>query len=153
MSAAEEIRQAAEKVRSLVAAATPGPWANVEQHGRDITDEAYSYIYVGVAPLGREVASTYPPGRDGDPCEANAAYIATMHPGVGLALADLLILAASHEARTGDEAGQGFGQDGYGYIDPTCAVCGTPDEYAEPWPCAYATRGLAVARQINGTTP
>lgn len=80
-----------------------------------------------------------------------AEHIASWSPAVALDVADLLDLAAAHEKREGDECGQGYGSDGtYGYIDPSCSVCGTPDEYAEPWPCAYATRGLAVARTYLG---
>lgn len=26
-------------------------------------------------------------------------------------------------------------EGGYGDIDPACTACGTPDEYAERWPC------------------
>ena len=33
-------------------------------------------------------------------------------------------------------SGQGWTNGGYGYITPACQVCGTSDEYAEPWPCA-----------------
>jgi hypothetical protein len=37
-----------------------------------------------------------------------------------------------------DPCGMGYDANipgGYGTIDPACRICGTPDEYAVPWPC------------------
>ncbi len=75
---ADELRAAAEKLRKLAQAATPGPW--------EYDPEPYGYgddIYYDV---------------DGDnggwaahaESQPTAAYIAAMHPGVGLALAEWL---------------------------------------------------------------
>lgn len=70
-----------------------------------------------------------------------------------VALADMLDLAAAHKALRGDDCGQGYDpvSGKYGYINPSCAVCGTPDEYAEPWPCEPARRALVVARAYLDT--
>jgi hypothetical protein len=96
MSAAE-LRKAAETLRERAESASPPPWRPYEQHGRDITDEGWSEI--GVANDGHDVAHTYPTGFENDYPEPDAVYIATMHPGVGLALADWL----DHEATIGAE--------------------------------------------------
>jgi hypothetical protein len=83
MSDSEDVRHAAAKLRTLAEAATPGPWA------RD-----YHYITAEV-PSGRpggEVIGQMTPSvvRLGTPDKANAAYVATMHPGMALAVADWL---------------------------------------------------------------
>ncbi len=78
MTHAEELRAAAAQLRELAQAATPGPW--------EYDPEPYGYgddIYYDV---------------DGDnggwaahaESQPTAAYIAAMHPGVGLALAKWL---------------------------------------------------------------
>lgn len=91
-------------------------------------------------------AQLYDADRERETNEAIAQYIASWHPAVALAVADLLDLAATHEKCAGDDCGQGYGPGGrYGDIDPSCSVCGTPDEYAEPWPCEYVKRGVALA--------
>ncbi|MEU5155200.1 hypothetical protein [Glycomyces sp. NPDC021274] len=44
---------------------------------------------------------------------------------------------------------QGYLPDGsYGYIDPACQMCGTPDEYGAPWPCA--TYKAATGTDLEG---
>ena len=72
MSAAETLREAAKVLRGRAEAATPGPWAvragNVEHY----------FPYLG----GYGVIAS--------PLESDATLIATMHPGVALALADWL---------------------------------------------------------------
>ena len=78
---ADELRAAAEKLRALADAATPGPW---EQTG--IGDYGWT-----VTTPGTHVAET----DDSDRGRADADWIAAMHPGVGLALADWLDLAAT----------------------------------------------------------
>jgi hypothetical protein len=86
-SPADELRTAAEKIRALVEGATTGPWSvnswgHVETGGFETVAEVW--------PLSAE------PG-------ANAAYIAAMHPGVGLALAAWLEAEAfqvSHNGRS-----------------------------------------------------
>lgn len=144
---ADVLRRAAALMRERAEAATPGPWSMWDGWGPT------SDGLMGVARFGPDSGErvfTHDEQRDLYASRADWEHIAGIHPAVALAVADLLDLAASHEACTGDDAGQGYGPNGYGYIDPSCAVCGTPDEYAEPWPCAYATRGLAVARAFLG---
>lgn len=81
MSAAR-LREAARVLRERAEAATPGPW----EMFRD--------------PIGIHVESG---GERG--LIADAVYIATMHPGVGLALADWLDTAANNAERNGWMAG------------------------------------------------
>jgi hypothetical protein len=93
---AEKLREAAKVLRERAETATAGPWAFYEMHGRDFTDEGWSII--GVRAEAGEVAMTYPVSKERDEHEADAIYIATMHPGVGLALADWLDASADfHE--------------------------------------------------------
>ena len=69
--------------------------------------------------------------------QPDAAYIATMHPGVGLALAELLDVAASHEpVRTAPH------KEPY-----ACTRCGVADG---GYPCDVVFYALDVARAING---
>ena len=89
MTPAEELRTAAKLMRERVQGATAGPWTVREEHGRDIADEGWSDVRV-VRP-GAGVAITYLSNvLEGSPHEDNAAYIASMHPGVALAVADWL---------------------------------------------------------------
>ncbi len=88
MTSADELRAAATKLRTLAEGATPGPWT------RD-----YNYLTAEV-PSGRpggEVIGQMTPSvvSLGTPDKANAAYVATMHPGVALALAKWLDAAAT----------------------------------------------------------
>ena len=90
---AEELRAAAVKLRELATAATSGPWA---------ADASIPYGHrVGSSDEADWVAWTGEHGEDGS--EADAAYIASMHPGVGLMLADWL----DCEARTWDNPDDG----------------------------------------------
>ena len=80
---AELLRQAATILRERAEAATPGPWeANMHspdmggRHGWDLRGPR------NLGPLGAVVSARMLSG--------NAHYIATMHPGVGLALAKWL---------------------------------------------------------------
>lgn len=67
---AEQLRAAAQRLRELAGAATPGPWTYVpSSRGGWYVDPQT------VASVGRKV---------------EAAYIAAMHPGVAQALAELL---------------------------------------------------------------
>ncbi|MFJ3834477.1 hypothetical protein ACIPY6_03050 [Streptomyces sp. NPDC090054] len=80
MTPADELRAAAEKLRTLAAEASPAPWTanrwgNVETAGYE------------------EVAEVWP--LRAKP-HANADHIAAMHPGVGTALADWLDATASY---------------------------------------------------------
>lgn len=151
MSAVEEIREAAGLMRSRAEAATPGPWSDNTpkrtRAGRHVgrrPDVIEPGAFAGDS-LFLVTGSTAAPGTVSD-----AAYIASWHPVVALAVADFLDLAATHEERAGDDCGQGYGDTGYGYIDPSCSVCGTPDEYAQPWPCETVNRALMLARAYLG---
>lgn len=83
MSTAEEtLRKAAEKLRTLAGDAQPGPWTQIPErhvfdHYRTIVQEEDRMVPIA-----------------GTSLEGDAEYIATMHPGIGLALADWLDLAA-----------------------------------------------------------
>ena len=89
MSAADRFREAAALLRGLVEAATPGPWiAEYSKKSGHCVIDAESQNA-----LDSVVRATH--FRD----VGDAAYIATMHPGVGLALASWLDLAADdHDA-------------------------------------------------------
>ena len=111
MSAAE-LRQAAETLRERADLATAGPWTVDPDSGAD-----------GFAPLvvgqNMAVCETF----DG-PHPSDATYIATMHPAVGLALADWLdIIASKEKAREGVDS---------------------------PIPVLYLPEALTIARAING---
>ncbi|MGW2721387.1 hypothetical protein [Streptomyces sp. NPDC001492] len=73
---AEELRTAADKLRTLAGDATPGPW---RQSG--IGDYGWSVDTPDVF-----IAET----EDSEKGRADADHIAAMHPAVGLALADWL---------------------------------------------------------------
>lgn len=61
-------------LRGLSDAATPGEWTWREEHGRDYTDEGWSYV--AVESSGREVAATaYPGDREEGEAQADAAFI------------------------------------------------------------------------------
>ena len=88
---ADELRQAAETLRARAEKADPHPWK------QDSSVPGDTVIFDRDGEWTTNVASsrTYASGvvcHDHD--EANGIYIATMHPGVGLALADWLY----HEA-------------------------------------------------------
>lgn len=142
MTAVETIREAAtlmkEQATRAQSAVGDEPWHFVslgwgEAHGTTYTVEstAGAHIAEGVT-------------------EEVAEHIASWSPTVALAVADMLDLAATHEERSGDDCGQGYVGSGYGYVDPSCSVCGTPDEYAEPWPCETVKRALTAALTYLG---
>lgn len=91
----DKLRAAAKTLRQRAEAATPGPWdavagafgdpASGPDHMR-VTRKPHTDASSSVAQLGYEQ-------QGGD----DAAFIATMHPGVALALADWLDYAADHE--------------------------------------------------------
>lgn len=134
----ETLRRAAALMRERANDATGSPWQHIPTEDEAGCSDAYVIALTGHSSIGEDVGESM--------TAEDAQHIASWHPAVALAVADLLDLAAGHEKREGEEAGQGYTANGYGYIDPSCSICGTPDEYAVPWPCAYATRGLAVAR-------
>ena len=71
---ADRLREAARVLRERAEAATPGPWRSVQGASGD--------LWWVELPNTADVAL--------DLHGENATYIATMHPGVGLALADWL---------------------------------------------------------------
>jgi hypothetical protein len=96
---ANELRQAAETLRTRAAAASTGPWESFV-----LGSEGYAVVAdrpeterrrsrIRVARFGWE---------DWDTDKANAHWVATMHPGVGLALADWLDLTAHRIERVED---------------------------------------------------
>ncbi|MEU5624248.1 hypothetical protein [Streptomyces tendae] len=92
MNPADELRTAADKLRKLATAATPGPWRNHDthlgQHGHTAT------VLSGE---GNDTdLRAWLPSQNHEPWDEtrnvrnDAAYIAAMDPGVGTALADWL---------------------------------------------------------------
>ena len=79
---AELLRRAATILRERAEAATPGPWKQTDGFRSHDDDRAY------VVPTGREVHYVCAGGVLG--VDEDAPYIATMHPGVGLAIAKWL---------------------------------------------------------------
>lgn len=132
LTGAQLLRAAAEKLRRLAAAATPGPWE-------------IEYTYGGTAP---QAIFRMDPQYPGDPDQAvslgvmednpaDNAWVATVHPGVAGPLAELLDTAASHEPqRTAPD------MEPYG-----CVKCGGSDGAGA---CDTWLDGLAVARMIVG---
>jgi hypothetical protein len=87
------LRQAATVLRERADAATPGPWrTDVEIDGVHAGSRTVVRAGVGYRSRVVSVGQTRPHHSKG---EASAAYIATMHPGVGHALADWLDNEAS----------------------------------------------------------
>jgi hypothetical protein len=84
---ADEIRAAAAKLRELAADATDGPWAAHDPNKRWGDDRDHQLIGGGKA------LATFDNDYNGP---LNTAYAATMHPGVGKALADWLDHTAAH---------------------------------------------------------
>ncbi|QIJ61444.1 hypothetical protein [Streptomyces sp. JB150] len=123
---ADELREAAEKLRSLITflGDNRGPWEV------DTPPSGYpqSINNVGVPYL---VANTYE--GPGIPAFTIAPYIATMHPGVGAALAKLL--RDTHAFHEHDDRPDHGG----------CDWCGDED-----WPCSDVRNALAVARAVLG---
>jgi hypothetical protein len=88
---AELLRQAATILRERAEDANPGPWSadrNAVRTGRDALALTYDIHF----------------GNDHDQTRKDAAYIATMHPGVGLALADWLDAEFAHDFGPGEHA-------------------------------------------------
>ena len=94
---AAEIHRTAALMRERAGAATQGTWTSHEEHGRDICDEAWSYVEVRT-PAGQSIAATAYPGgpeQTEDP-QADAAHIASWPPPVALAVADMLDAIGEH---------------------------------------------------------
>ena len=122
---AAELRRAAETLRGRAEAATPGEWI---PFGQAIGVTVRGCTCAGTAP-GYPQHESYC-GTDGpivDGSEQDIAYIATMHPGVGLALADWLDAEAEHVASHDCEAHCAYPDGG-----PRCLAA------------------LALARLVNG---
>ncbi|MBT2429415.1 hypothetical protein J7F02_28315 [Streptomyces sp. ISL-112] len=119
---ADQLRAAAEKLREAAQAATPGPW-------RRHTASYPHLVLQGLVNVPPSEADGMISTNLAVDEAADATHIALMHPGVGLALAAWLDVAADH-------ARQGF----------MCCDDG-PDRCSE-----VVTPALAVARQLLGTT-
>lgn len=75
--------EALDRLAQLDADATPGPWTWIEKHGRDFTDEAWSYVAVTedderAAKADAVAATAWPGGPETDNALADAALIAAM---------------------------------------------------------------------------
>ena len=82
---AQELRDAAQRLRTLAEAATPGPWeADLE------------FTTVDATPIRRRQQTQYRGAVASLYTTADTEFIAAMHPGVALALADWLAQAAIH---------------------------------------------------------
>lgn len=95
-SPADEIRTAAERLRTLATAATPGPW---RQHDTHLGQYGHTATVLSGERNDTELRAWLPTMSQESWDEtrnvwADAAYIAAMHPGVGTALADWLEDAA-----------------------------------------------------------
>ena len=95
---ADELRAAAEKLRALATAATPGPWRDHDTHLGQ-----YGYAATVLSGEGNDTdLRAWLPSMSQTPWDEtrnawpDAAYIATMHPLVGTAIADLLDHAAQY---------------------------------------------------------
>jgi len=124
---ADELRSAAQTLRSLAEAATPGPW---RQHDTHLGQ--YGYAATVLSGEGNDTdLRAWLPSMSQEPWDEtrnawpDAAYIAVMGPNVGLALADWLDVAADYADRW-------------------------PSDHQTNSP--FRQGALAVARQINGST-
>lgn len=138
MSAAETpaalLRRAAEHLRTLAAEATPGPWA-LRWTGQDLQVHGPGQEYpYSVAEWGYAVATWEPEAsQQRAECDTgNADYLAAMHPGVGLALADWLDAAA--------DMAQAYPELAHDHDRPAC------DDYA----CDVMGRAIETARTLLG---
>ncbi len=103
MTAADELHAAAERLRRLAGAATAGPWAwRTDQPGQFQLVHPHQIAGFPVHPLNVLKANNAWP-----PTDADAAYIAAMHPGVGMALAEWLDDTARHVESTAAQNAEG----------------------------------------------
>jgi len=100
LTPAQELREAARLMKERAKVATPGPWRyDPGKHFRAPgTCSFEESVFVG--PIGKEALSVARTGETDDPeSMADAAYIASMHPGVAVAVAGWLDdEAAGYEA-------------------------------------------------------
>lgn len=133
MSTVDELRKASEKLRALANAASPAPWRHTDS---EVVDDVFGAGLVVVGPERDPIAlvcDSWYEDEDGEPTPwHDATYITTMHPGVGLALADWLDTAGADEWAHG----------------PTCAEpCGDcDDDLAAP----HIRAAIQIAGLING---
>lgn len=125
---ADELRAAAETLRDLAKAATPGPW---RQHDTHLGQYGHTATVLSGEGNDTDLRAWLPTMSQESWDEtrnvwADGAYIAVAHPGVGSALADWLDVAAEHCR-------------GH-YL---CCDNGPCSETAKP--------ALAVARALNGS--
>lgn len=100
MTAAAEIRAAAQAIRANAQAATPGPWEPMV-----LGSEGYAVVQIkngkpSITNRRRRPATCVM--EPFETCKADAAHIAGMHPGVAVAVADWL----TFEALTCEMAGE-----------------------------------------------
>ena len=88
---ADELRAAADKLRTLAAAVPPQPWTDdgIGDYGFTVAMGQFGLNSNGFVLDTRD---------DSEQGRSLAAYIAVMHPGVGAALAELLDTAAEYLA-------------------------------------------------------
>ena len=89
---ADILRRAAAVLRERAEAATPGPWEAME-HDSNPGDEGVCLLGAAATVTGSHMIGYFHVLSQAEQ-EANGAYAATMHPGVGLAIADWLQLEA-----------------------------------------------------------
>ncbi|GAA2686283.1 hypothetical protein GCM10010400_58250 [Streptomyces aculeolatus] len=140
MSAAAELRAAAQKLRALAEAAAPGPWHATEyEAGVDVLGFEAG---IGTSPGERDIVDS---GYEGGGVErlTDADFIAAMHPGVALALAAWLESEAARHEACATAAKEIW------------VIADHPDAVA--WlasgPGAVKPEALAVARAIGGQQP
>jgi hypothetical protein len=135
-SPADQLTAAAKLLRERATAATPGPW--VPSIVRSPRSTVTSGIYSHAHPAGSAASEIAASGRKGRECGGvtnpdNATYIALMHPGVGLALADWL----DREAAIWND------------LETTKAEL-HPKGFKLTWGMSTHAEALAMARQILG---
>ena len=140
---ANRLREAARVLRERAEVATPGPWTVAGPYKSGA-------LYLANDDIGATVAKFETPRRD-----ENVRFIATLHPGVALALADLLDAEA---------AGDGYLPHRYPKEAPAeviawkCQACGDVirEMYGPTTTCTVDWRprnplAVAVADEILGT--
>lgn len=153
-------------IEARATAATPGPWAPYDladaTYGPEdgtgwwwVWQESRLPYFGGVLKLedegepgGAIGEASIDDNRSGAQERSDAEFIAHAREDVPALVAELrevrAKLAAVRAIHVDAGRSQGYLPSGdYGYIDHTCAVCGTLGEYAESWPCATA-RALGI---------
>lgn len=99
---ADRLREAARVLRERAEAATPGPWLAME-YDDNPGDEGVALLGAAATVTGSHMIGYFHVGEQSQ-MEADGDYARTMHPGVGLALADWLDAQRRHVARHECEA-------------------------------------------------